>query len=464
MSDPRLAMANGISAPSDPRVRTSAPDGGNLAGNSGAVTGRKVDEGARRELHSRLIASLDLSTIGTRTDAELRAEIRSAAEELCLRGNNLLTSAERDQLVDEVMDETFGLGPLEKLLRDPAISDILINGPKTIFCERRGRLEKSEVTFESEDHLLQIIQRIVSRVGRRVDATSPMVDARLADGSRVNAIIPPLALDGSLVSIRRFPDKPLKADDLIAKKSIAPEMVEFLAGAVKARKNILISGGTGSGKTTLLNLMSGFIPDHERIATIEDAAELRLQQSHVVRMETRPPNVEGQGAVTCRDLARNTLRMRPDRLVVGESRGPEALDMLQAMNTGHDGSMTTLHANDTRDAVSRLEMMVGMAGFDLPIWVIRRQIASAVHLVVQAARLTGGARKVIKISEITGMEGENITMHDLFVFKQTGLNADGIASGYFMSTGIRPHCLESLEAMGIKLSPGIFERRSLMTC
>ncbi|MFN6106354.1 MAG: CpaF family protein [Planctomycetaceae bacterium] len=428
------------------------------------MPGRKVDEGARRAVHSRRIANLDRSTIGNRTDAELLAEIRSAAEELCLRGNNLLTSAERDQLVEEVMDETFGLGPLEKLLRDPSISDILINGPKTIFCERRGRLEMSEVTFESEDHLLQIIQRIVSRVGRRVDATSPMVDARLADGSRVNAIIAPLALDGSLVSLRRFPDKPLKAEDLIAKKSIAPEMEEFLSGAVKARKNILISGGTGSGKTTLLNLMSGFIPDNERIATIEDAAELRLQQSHVVRMETRPPNVEGQGAVTCRDLARNTLRMRPDRLVVGESRGPEALDMLQAMNTGHDGSMTTLHANDTRDAVSRLEMMVGMAGFDLPIWVIRRQIASAVHLVVQAARLTGGARKVIKISEITGMEGENITMHDLFVFKQTGLNADGVASGYFMSTGIRPHCLESLEAMGIKLSQGIFERRSLMTC
>lgn len=464
MSDPRLAMASGICAPTDPRLRNPTPDVGDLSGRSGGVTGRKVDEGARRELHSRLIANLDLSTIGNRTDAELLAEIRSAAEELCLRGNNLLTSAERDQLVEEVMDETFGLGPLEKLLRDPSISDILINGPKTIFCERRGRLEMSEVTFESEDHLLQIIQRIVSRVGRRVDATSPMVDARLADGSRVNAIIAPLALDGSLVSIRRFPDKPLKADDLIAKKSIAPEMVEFLSGAVKARKNILISGGTGSGKTTLLNLMSGFIPDNERIATIEDAAELRLQQSHVVRMETRPPNVEGQGAVTCRDLARNTLRMRPDRLVVGESRGPEALDMLQAMNTGHDGSMTTLHANDTRDAVSRLEMMVGMAGFDLPIWVIRRQIASAVHLVVQAARLTGGARKVIKISEITGMEGENITMHDLFVFKQTGLNADGVASGYFMSTGIRPHCLESLESMGIKLSQGIFERRSLMTC
>jgi len=456
--------AGGVAATADPRLSSVSQERGADLGGQPANGARRVDDAARCELHSRLIASLDLSTIGTRTDSELRSEIRAAAEELCRQGNSLLTASERDQLVDEVMDETFGLGPLEKLLRDPSISDILINGPKTIFCERRGRLEKSDVTFASEDHLLQIIQRIVSRVGRRVDATSPMVDARLSDGSRVNAIIPPLALDGSLVSIRRFPDKPLKADDLIAKKSIAPEMIEFLAGAVKARKNMLISGGTGSGKTTLLNLMSGFIPDNERIATIEDAAELRLQQSHVVRMETRPANVEGHGAVTCRDLARNTLRMRPDRLVVGESRGPEALDMLQAMNTGHDGSMTTLHANDTRDAISRLEMMVGMAGFDLPIWVIRRQIASAVHLVVQAARLTGGARKVIKISEITGMEGENITMHDLFVFKQTGLNSEGVASGYFMSTGIRPHCLESLEAVGIKLSPGLFERRTLMTC
>lgn len=465
MSDPRLAMAaGGIASSADPRLASVPAEKGAEQGGLPGASGRRVDDAARCELHSRLIASLDLSTIGTRTDAELRAEIRAAAEELCRQGNNLLTANERDQLVDEVMDETFGLGPLEKLLRDPSISDILINGPKTIFCERRGRLEKSDVTFASEDHLLQIIQRIVSRVGRRVDATSPMVDARLADGSRVNAIIPPLALDGSLVSIRRFPDKPLKADDLIAKKSIAPEMVEFLAGAVKARKNMLISGGTGSGKTTLLNLMSGFIPDNERIATIEDAAELRLQQSHVVRMETRPANVEGHGAVTCRDLARNTLRMRPDRLVVGESRGPEALDMLQAMNTGHDGSMTTLHANDTRDAISRLEMMVGMAGFDLPIWVIRRQIASAVHLVVQAARLTGGARKVIKISEITGMEGENITMHDLFVFRQTGLSADGVATGSFICTGIRPHCLEHIESMGIRLPPGLFDRRTLVNC
>ncbi len=425
---------------------------------------KRIDEHTRCEFHSRLIASLDLSKIGTRTDDELREEIRAAAVELCQQSDTLLSSADRDQLVNEVMDETFGLGPLEPLLHDPTISDILINGPQTVFVERRGRLEKTSVTFGSDEHLMQIIQRIVSRVGRRVDATSPMVDARLADGSRVNAIIAPLALDGALVSIRRFSANPLKAEDLIAKKSIAPDMVDFLAGCVKARQNMLISGGTGSGKTTLLNLLSGYIPNEERIATIEDAAELRLQQSHVVRMETRPPNVEGQGAVSCRELARNALRMRPDRLVIGESRGPEALDMLQAMNTGHDGSMTTLPANDTRDAISRLEMMVGMAGFDLPIWVIRRQIASAVHVVVQAARLMGGLRKVIKISEITGMEGENITMHDLFVFKQTGIDGNRCATGFFHSTGIRPHCLDRLEAMGVKLPVSMFERRTLMTC
>jgi pilus assembly protein CpaF len=291
-----------------------------------------------------------------------------------------------------------------------------------------------------------------------------MVDARLADGSRVNAIIPPLALDGSLVSIRRFPNQALRPADLIERKALTPEMIEFLAAAVRSRRNILISGGTGSGKTTLLNILSGFIPETERIATIEDAAELRLQQAHVVRMETRPANVEGKGAVTCRDLARNALRMRPDRLVIGESRGPEALDMLQAMNTGHDGCMTTMHANDSRDAISRLEMMVGMAGFELPIWVIRRQIAGAVHLIVHAARLSGGVRRVTKISEVTGMEGESITMQDLFIFRQTGLDADGKAIGQFLSTGIRPKCLEILETMGSQLPASMFERRILLTC
>jgi pilus assembly protein CpaF len=410
-----------------------------------------------QDLHARLIAGLDLSRIGSMTEDEIRSEIREAAADLCNRSSSLLTANDRERLVNEVMDEAFGLGPLEPLLHDPTISDILVNGPKTVYVERRGRLELTNVDFGDEAHLLQIVQRIVGRVGRRIDETSPMADARLADGSRVNAIIPPLALDGSLLCIRRFSAKPLKAEDLIAKQSIAPQMVQFLAACVQARRNILISGGTGSGKTTLLNMLSGYIPGDERIATIEDAAELRLQQRHVVRMETRPANVEGEGAVTSRDLVRNALRMRPDRVVIGESRGPEALDMLQAMNTGHDGSMTTLHANTTRDALSRMEMMVGMAGFDMPIWVIRKQIASAVQIVIQASRLTGGVRKITNISEITGMEGEIISMHDIFSFKQTGLDANRVSQGHFVSTGIRPKCLEHLEVMGVDISPDIFD-------
>ena len=444
-------------------IRTATVNSGNGATWADGLPGgdSRLGESSTQELHARLIAGLDLSRIGSMTDAEIRAEIREAAGDLCSRSSSPMTASDRGRLVNEVMDEAFGLGPLEPLLHDPAISDILVNGPKTVYVERKGRLELTGVTFADEPHLLQIIQRIVGRVGRRVDETCPMVDARLADGSRVNAIIPPLALDGSLLSIRRFSARPLKADDLIANQSIAPEMVEFLAACVAARRNVLISGGTGSGKTTFLNMLSGYIPHDERIATIEDAAELRLQQPHVVRMETRPANVEGQGQITSRDLVRNALRMRPDRVVIGESRGPEALDMLQAMNTGHDGSMTTLHANDTRDALSRLEMMVGMAGFDMPMWVIRKQISSAVHIVVQAARLTGGIRKITKISEITGMEGDIISMHDLFVFKQTGLDENRVAQGHFMSTGIRPRCLEHLEVMGVHVSPELFEGQTL---
>ena len=437
------------------------PDNG-FARNDTSTGGHNRLSGlSTQDLHSRLISGLDLSKIGSMTDDQIRTEIREAAGELCSLSSSLLTAGDRERLVNEVMDEAFGLGPLEGLLRDPTISDILVNGPNVVYVERRGRLELTDVKFADEPHLLQIIQRIVSRVGRRIDETSPIADARLADGSRVNAIIPPLALDGSLLCIRRFAAKPLKAEDLIAKQSIAPEMIEFLAGCVQARRNMLISGGTGSGKTTFLNLMSGYIPHDERIATIEDAAELRLQQPHVVRMETRPPNIEGQGQILMRDLVRNALRMRPDRVVIGESRGPEALDMLQAMNTGHDGSMTTLHANDTRDALSRMEMMVGMAGFDMPMWVIRKQIASAVHIVVQAARLSGGVRKITKISEITGMEGDVISMHDLFVFKQTGLDSNRVAQGHFSSTGIRPKCLEHLEVMGVHLRPEIFEGGTL---
>jgi pilus assembly protein CpaF len=392
---------------------------------------------------------------------ELRQEVRRVAEELCERSSSLLSRAERERLINEVLDETFGLGPLEPLMKDPTVSDILINGHNTVYVERQGQLERAPVSFTDERHLLQIIQRIVGQAGRRVDETSPMVDSRLPDGSRINAIIPPLALDGALVSIRRFGVKPILAADLVAKHSIALEMMDFLAACVRARLNILISGGTGSGKTTLLNALSGFIPPEERVVTLEDAAELRLQQPHVGRLETRPNNAEGVGEITMRDLVRNALRMRPDRIVVGECRGAEALDMLQAMNTGHEGSLTTVHANDTREALNRLEIMVGMAGFELPIWVIRRQIASAIHLVVQVSRLLGGTRKIIKISEVTGMEGDNFVMQDLFVFKQTGVDGRRKAQGHFHATGVRPHCLERLTALGVGLPPEMFERRTL---
>lgn len=415
----------------------------------------------KKEVHQRLIASINPSAMGTLGEEEMRDEIRRAAEQLCRQEQGLLSLTEREQLVKEVLDETFGLGPLEPLLHDPSISDILVNGPKTVYVERYGRLERTNVIFSDDKHLIQIVQRIVGRMGRRVDETSPMVDARLPDGSRVNAIIPPLALDGAILSIRRFSTKPMRLLDLVGYKSLTNEMVEFLAACSKARLNVLISGGTGAGKTTFLNALSAHIPHEERIATIEDAAELRLQQPHVVRMETRPANTEGTGEVTTRALVRNALRMRPDRIIVGESRGPEALDMLQAMNTGHDGSMTTVHANDTRDAISRLEMMVGMAGFDMPMWIIRKQIASAIHLVVQIARMPGGARKVVRVSEITGMEGEVVSMQDLFLYKQTGIDQNGAAVGEFQATGIRPKCMERLAVAGAKLPFEMFERRVL---
>jgi pilus assembly protein CpaF len=440
------------------RVQTN----GNGAANVNPLTSEERFLRYKKELHQQLIASMDLSAIGTMSEQDLRLEVRRAAEQLCRLSSDLLSLSERERLVNEVLDETFGLGPLEPLMRDPTISDILINGPKTVYVERRGRLEKASIAFNDDRHLLQIIQRIVGRIGRRVDETTPMVDARLPDGSRINAIIPPLALDGALVSIRRFGAQPLLIADLVSKfKAVTAEMVQFLSACVKARVNMLISGGTGSGKTTLLNAMSAFIPHDERVATIEDAAELRLQQPHVARMETRPANIEGTGEVTTRDLVRNALRMRPDRIIIGECRGPEALDMLQAMNTGHDGSLTTVHANDTRDALGRLEMMIGMAGFDLPIWIIRRQIASAIQIVVQVARLHGGARKIIKISEITGMEGEMMSMHDLFVFKQTGVDETGAAQGYFQATGIRPRCLDKLTSAGVRLPVELFEQRML---
>ena len=415
----------------------------------------------KRELHQQVIASLDITTIGTMHEEQLRVEVRRHVETLCKRRAELLSAAERERLVSEVLDETFGLGPLEPLMRDLEISDILINGAKTVYIERKGKLSKSKVSFHDDRHVLQIVQRVVGQLGRRVDETSPMVDGRLPDGSRLNAIIPPLALDGPLVSIRRFGARPLLVDDLLQNHSVTEEMIRFLSACVEGRLNVLISGGTGSGKTTLLNALSRYIPEDERVATIEDAAELKLQQPHVVRMETRPPNVEGEGEVPTRELVRNALRMRPDRIIVGECRGPEALDMLQAMNTGHEGSLTTIHANTPRDALSRLEMMVGMAGFDLPIWVIRKQVASAINIVVQSSRLVGGVRKIVKVSEITGMEGDVLSMHDIFEYKQTGLDDNRVAQGYFAATGIRPQCLAKLEASGVPLPVEMFERRIL---
>lgn len=415
----------------------------------------------KRDLHKALLAGMDMSAASTMPEETLRKEMREAAEVLCRQSPELLTQAEREQLIADILDETFGLGPLQPLLRDPDVTDILVNGIKDVYVERHGRLEQAAVRFTDENHLMQVIQRIVNRVGRRVDETSPMVDARLPDGSRVNAIIRPLAVRGPAMSIRRFGTRPLQAEDLLANGSLTREMLDFLAASVKSRINMVVSGGTGSGKTTLLNILSRFISSDERVVTIEDSAELQLQQPHVVPLETRQRNIEGAGEVTQRDLLRNALRMRPDRIIIGECRGTEALDMLQAMNTGHDGSLTTIHANDTRDAISRIETMIGMAGFDLPLWVMRRQICSAIHLVVQVSRLIGGARKIVKISELTGMEGDVISMQDLFLFKQTGVDTHKRAQGYFCTTGIRPRCLTSLEVAGNPLPVEMFEQRIL---
>jgi pilus assembly protein CpaF len=415
----------------------------------------------KNQVHREVVEKIDLSAIGMLNEDDLRAEIRRNAELVLDERSADLTPAERELLINDVIDETFGLGPLEPLFHDDQVTDIMINGSRKVYVEKAGRLELSKIKFANDAHVVKIVQRIVGAIGRRIDETSPMVDGRLKDGSRINAIIPPLALDGPLVSIRRFGTRPLQAENLINNQSITPEILDFVRNCVAGRLNCLISGGTGSGKTTLLNILSASIPDSERVATIEDAAELQLQQSHVIRMETRPPNIEGEGEVTTRDLVRNALRMRPDRIIVGECRGAEALDMLQAMNTGHDGSLTTVHANTPRDALMRLEMMVGMSGLEIPIWTIRRQIASAINIVIQTTRLTGGPRKVLAVSEITGMEGEIISMHDLFRFHQTHVNEKGVACGYFEATGVRPRCLDRLEACGRGMDPRLFEKRQL---
>jgi pilus assembly protein CpaF len=426
-----------------------------------AANGAKSFEELKRLIHGKLVEKLDLSRVSDLEGETLRREIRLVVERLCDTENPLLNRMERERLIDEVLDETFGFGPLEVLLKDPTISDILVNGPKKVYVERRGKMEKSDVTFRDNEHLLQIIDRIVSKVGRRVDETSPMVDARLPDGSRVNAIIPPLALDGPSVSIRRFGTNPLKLEDLLNYKAFTPEMAMLMEACIKSRLNIIISGGTGSGKTTLLNTLSSFIPGEERVVTIEDAAELQLQQDHVVRLETRPANIEGKGAVACRDLVRNALRMRPERIIIGECRGAESLDMLQAMNTGHAGSLTTLHANSPRDAQARLETMIMMAGMELPIKAMRQQISSAVDLIIQVNRLQGGPRKVTQITEVMGMEQDMIIMQEVFRYRQQGIDQNGRAYGQFEATGVRPSFVPRLEAAGIKLPSNLFQERVL---
>lgn len=419
-------------------------------------------ENLKRRIHGKLVDKLDLNKVGELEGETLRKEIRMVVEHLCDTEDTLLNRAERDRLIDEVLDETFGLGPLELLLKDPKVCDILINGPHNIYVERLGKMEKTNVEFRDDQHLMQIIDRIVSKVGRRVDETNPMVDARLQDGSRVNAIIKPLALDGAAVSIRRFGSNPLKLENLLAFKAFTPEMVMLLEGAIKARLNVIISGGTGSGKTTLLNTLSSFISASDRIITIEDAAEIQLQQDHVVRLETRPPNIEGKGAVTATDLVKNALRMRPERVIIGECRGPETLDMLQAMNTGHEGSMTTLHANTPRDAIARMETMIMMSGFELPIKAMRQQIASAVDIIIQANRLQGGKRRVTHITEVVGMEQDTIVMQDIFNYIQDGINEEATAKGRFVAQGIRPNFMDRLEAVGVRLPNSTFRERVML--
>jgi pilus assembly protein CpaF len=411
----------------------------------------------RASVHKKLLNRLNLEALANADRARAEGEIKALLGLLLSEESTPLSLSERETLFTEVLDDVFGLGPLEPLLRDPTISDILVNTCKMVFVERNGMLERVSAAFQNDAHLLRVIDRIVSRVGRRVDDSSPMVDARLADGSRVNAIIPPLAVDGPLLSIRRFPAERLKADDLVALGALTPPMLEFLSHCVKARLNCLISGGTGAGKTTLLNVLSGFISARERIVTIEDAAELQLHQEHVARLETRPANIEGKGAIRQRQLVVNALRMRPDRIVVGEVRGEEALDMLQAMNTGHDGSLTTVHANTPRDALTRVETMIAMGATNLPEKAMRQQIASAIQIVVQQTRFSDGTRKITNISEITGMEGEVITMQDIFVFDKGGLNQDGKVIGRFRATGVRPKCAERMKAAGIQLPQGMFD-------
>jgi len=425
-------------------------------GEAGAFAKRDKHTELKVELHQRLLDVINLQALDQMSRQQIEAEVGDIVVEELAKQNHALNHAERKQLVGDVLDELLGLGPLEPLLKDPTITDILVNGHASVFVERFGVLEPSPVRFKDERHLLRIIQKIVSAVGRRIDESSPMVDARLADGSRVNAIVPPLAIDGSTLSIRKFARVPISMERLVEIGSIPPPVAQVLEAVVASRRNVLISGGTGSGKTTLLNAMSAYIENRERIVTIEDSAELQLQQNHIVRLETRPPNIEGKGEIAQRDLVKNALRMRPDRIIVGEVRSGEAFDMLQAMNTGHDGSMTTVHANTARDALARVEQMVGMAGLDMPARSIRAQISSAIHVVIQVARLADGRRKLISVSELTGMEGDVITMQEIFHYRQTGLDSDGHVQGRFEATGIRPRFLDNVTAHGLTLPAELF--------
>ncbi len=413
----------------------------------------------KERIHRRLLDRLDLTKLESVPKESLTGQVREVIGDLLSEDTDLGAGVNRDRLAEEILNETFGLGPLEPLLNDPTVSDILVNTCRQVYVERFGKLELTRTVFKDDAHLMHIIDRIVSKIGRRVDESSPMVDARLADGSRVNAIIPPLAIDGPSLSIRKFGVNKITVENLIGLETLTEPMAQMLEAAVRSRLNILVSGGTGSGKTTLLNIISSFVPSSERIVTIEDAAELQLRQEHVVRLETRPPNIEGRGAVVQRDLVRNALRMRPDRIIVGEVRGAEALDMLQAMNTGHDGSMTTLHANTTRDALRRLETMILMAGNNLSERAMREQISSAINVILQVARMSDGTRKVVKVSEITGMEGEVVTLQDIFVFEKMGVSPGGRVQGGFRTMGLRPKFAEQLQASGISLPADLFEPR-----
>ncbi len=438
------------------KLTGEADSNGLLARSAGASTTTPDLQEAKARLHRSIINRLDLSKLNLLTPEQTLAEVEQIAREILTKEAIPLSTTECDQLVEEVGHELFGLGPLEMLLTDPTISDILVNAPNLVFIERRGKLERANIAFKDKDHLMRVIERIVTSVGRRIDESSPMVDARLADGSRVNAIIPPLALDSPILSIRRFGADPLRMNNLIEKGALTHQIAEMLQMCVKARLNILISGGTGAGKTTLLNALSAFIPEDERIITIEDSAELLLQQLHVVRLETRPRNIEGRGEVAQRDLVKNALRMRPDRIVIGEVRGEEAIDMLQAMNTGHDGSLTTIHANTPRDALARLETMIQMAGLRVSDRAMRWQISSALSLVIQVARLRDGTRRLTSISEITGMEGETITMQEIFKFEREGIDENGLVIGRFSPTGVRPRFAERLKTSGLHLPASFF--------